>query len=80
MEKLNTIQWAVELSEAHPRTSVEGVDISVMQPERVPKNCTFIIDNVEDRWAYTRPFGLIFARNLEPAIEDWPALIKQAAA
>jgi hypothetical protein len=79
MEKLNTRQWAMSFAEAYPNTSVEGVDISLMQPKWVPKNCQFVIDDVEAEWSYSKHFDFIFGRNIEPGIEDWRALSQQAA-
>lgn len=45
---------------------------------RVPTNCRFQVDDVEQVWQYTQPFDLIHGRAMAGSIGDWDALFKQA--
>lgn len=40
-----------------------------------PPNVKFEVDDIEAPWTYSKPFDLIFARYLDGAISDWPALV-----
>lgn len=49
-----------------------GTDLSPIQPDYVPPNCRFEIDDVEDEWAFTYKFDYIHGRYLLPFIKkDW---------
>lgn len=53
-----------------------GVDIAPTQPEWVPPNCRFELDDIEQPWTWkTNSFDFIFARDLILAVRDWPRLI-----
>ncbi|MCJ1413149.1 hypothetical protein MMC19_007253 [Ptychographa xylographoides] len=66
-------------AENHPTTEVIGVDLSPVQPEWVPPNLTFEIDDIEAPWLYTpASFDFIHARFLFLAVKDFPALLEQA--
>jgi len=55
---------------------VIGTDISPVQPNFVPLNVRYEIDDVEQQWNYRQPFDFIFCRQLMFAIHDWPNLVK----
>ncbi|PGH14391.1 hypothetical protein AJ79_03033 [Helicocarpus griseus UAMH5409] len=60
---------------------VIGNDLSPIQPSMVPANLKFVVDDVEDEWAYEHePFDYIHGRFLVGAIRDWPRLMRQAFA
>jgi 2-polyprenyl-3-methyl-5-hydroxy-6-metoxy-1,4-benzoquinol methylase len=40
--------WAIEFANQYPFASVTGSDLSPIQPEYVPPNCQFEIDDAED--------------------------------
>jgi cyclopropane fatty-acyl-phospholipid synthase-like methyltransferase len=42
--------WAVEMAEKFPNAKVLGIDLSPIQPEWVPPNCRFIVDDAEESW------------------------------
>lgn len=45
----------------------------------LPPNLEFIVDDVEDEWAYeNNPLDFIHARYLAGSIRDWPRLMRQA--
>ncbi|KAK2047226.1 hypothetical protein LZ31DRAFT_611000 [Colletotrichum somersetense] len=68
-------------ADEHPSADVIGVDISPIQPEWVPSNCKFQIDDFEQEWTWpVDHFELIHARNLEGCISDVPKFFEQAFA
>ncbi|KAK7984048.1 S-adenosyl-L-methionine-dependent methyltransferase [Apiospora arundinis] len=54
--------WAIDFAEAYPSAVVIGTDLSPSQPEYVPQNCEFQIDDAEDEWVFSRPFDYIHGR------------------
>lgn len=63
----------------YPSAEVVGTDLSPIQPSWVPPNVQFQIDDAECEWTFAKDsFDLIHIRHLTGAIQDWPALIKQA--
>ncbi|KAH7118582.1 TAM domain methyltransferase [Dactylonectria estremocensis] len=71
--------WAIEFADDHPLTEVTGVDLSPIQPNMVPINCKFEIDDVEKEWTWSKPFDYIFSRMMVGSFADWDAYIKQAS-
>lgn len=54
-----------------------GTDLSPIQPDYVPPNCHFEIDDVEDEWAYSHKFDYIHGRYLLPFLKkDWSHVFK----
>ncbi|KDN66160.1 putative methyltransferase [Colletotrichum sublineola] len=73
--------WAIDFADKYPSADVIGVDISPIQPEWVPSNCKFQIDDFEQEWTWpVDHFDLIHGRNLEACISDVPKFFKQAFA
>lgn len=55
-----------------------GTDLSPIQPNWVPPNCRFEIDDAEKEWTFEQDaFDYIHARNLVCSIRNWPRLIQQ---
>ena len=49
-----------------------------IQPDWVPPNCQFEIDDIEEDWTWKKNrFDLINGRELMLAIHDWPRLLRQ---
>lgn len=69
--------WAIEFAEAHPNIQVIGTDLSPIQPDFVPPNCQFIVDNAEHDWAFDRKFDYIHSRMLTLGLHDWPRFFRQ---
>ncbi|KAK2029168.1 methyltransferase [Colletotrichum zoysiae] len=73
--------WAIDFADEYPSADVIGVDISPIQPEWVPSNCKFQIDDFEQTWTWPLDhFDLIHGRNLESCISDVPKFFEQAFA
>ncbi|UNI24839.1 hypothetical protein JDV02_010557 [Purpureocillium takamizusanense] len=68
--------WAIHVADEHPGAEVRGSDLSPIQPDMVPPNVEFFVDDVEQEWL-GQPYGFIHCRNLAGAIEDWPQLVGQ---
>ena len=67
--------WTMDFADAHPAASVVGVDLSPIQPNYVPPNCVFEIDDCEEDWTYEEnSFDFVHIRCLFGAIRDWPIL------
>jgi trans-aconitate methyltransferase len=71
--------WSIDFADEYPSTTVLGVDLSPIQPNLVPPNCSFEVDDARDPWIYDRDyFDFVYIRNLAGSIRDWPGLYKQA--
>jgi SAM-dependent methyltransferase len=62
----------------HPLSDVLGTDLSAIQPEFVPPNCHFEIDDAEDDWTFSKKFGFIHGRALLSCFEDPKSVIGKA--
>ncbi|OLN81351.1 putative transporter C11D3.18C 8 [Colletotrichum chlorophyti] len=71
--------WAIEMGDEYPGAIV-GTDLSPIQPDWVPSNVRFLIDDAEENWL--EPDGsldYVHLRNMAPSIKDWPRLFWQAS-
>ncbi|QRD85392.1 S-adenosyl-L-methionine-dependent methyltransferase [Aspergillus flavus] len=57
---------------------VIGMDLSPIQPQFVPPNARFLVDDFEDDWIYEDQFDFIHGRYLAGAVKDWRRLMTQA--
>ncbi|WPG97566.1 Hypothetical protein R9X50_00034300 [Acrodontium crateriforme] len=70
--------WAMDFADQFPTCEVTGIDLSPGQPDTVPPNLRFIIDDAEDPWMYDQPFDYIHARLMAGCFADWPHFFQQA--
>ncbi|KAJ8109272.1 hypothetical protein OPT61_g7585 [Boeremia exigua] len=70
--------WSIEFADEHPSAQVIGTDLSPIQPEQVPPNCEFLIDDCTQDWIFHSPFDFIHTRAMVAAIRDWDRLFEQA--
>ncbi|KAI8958607.1 S-adenosyl-L-methionine-dependent methyltransferase [Daldinia sp. FL1419] len=69
--------WAIEMGDAYPSANVLGVDLSPIQPQWVPPNVRFMVDDVESEWLHPlNHFDYIHSRHTIMAIKDWDQLLK----
>ncbi|AEO65257.1 uncharacterized protein THITE_2112085 [Thermothielavioides terrestris NRRL 8126] len=69
--------WAIEMGDLFPGANILGVDLSPIQPEWVPPNVRFMVDDIE--WLHPRNyFDYIHSRHTVMAIKDWPKLMRRA--
>lgn len=66
--------WAIDFANEHPESDVLGTDLSPIQPEYVPPNCRFEVDDAEDDWVYSEKFDFIHSRYMSGSISDFPAM------
>lgn len=58
---------------------VIGTDLSPIQPNLVPPNVQFEVDDCCDEWLYTpNSFDFIHVRGLYGCVADWDRFYKQA--
>ncbi|KAF5258523.1 hypothetical protein FOXYS1_10914 [Fusarium oxysporum] len=71
--------WAIDYADEHPNTAVIGTDLSAVQPDWVPPNLKFEIDDCTKPWTWNaNTFDFVHMRYLFGAIRDWTALFKEA--
>ncbi|KAL8295677.1 hypothetical protein RB600_001241 [Gaeumannomyces tritici] len=44
--------WAIEVADQLPSSIILGIDLSPIQPEYVPPNVRFMVDDVESEWLH----------------------------
>ncbi|OCK82077.1 S-adenosyl-L-methionine-dependent methyltransferase [Lepidopterella palustris CBS 459.81] len=71
--------WAIDMADQYPSANVVGTDLSPIQPEWVPPNCSFEIDDVTLEWTF-KPnfFDFIHIREMFGSIPDWDYFFEQA--
>ncbi|KAI1805107.1 S-adenosyl-L-methionine-dependent methyltransferase [Daldinia bambusicola] len=69
--------WAIEFAFQHPESYVIGTDLSPIQPEFLPENCKFEIDDAEDEWTFGEKFSYIHGRALMSCFDDPAAVVRQ---
>ncbi|KJZ69144.1 hypothetical protein HIM_11462 [Hirsutella minnesotensis 3608] len=69
-----TGKWAVDLADQDPSVTIVGLDLSPIQPEFVPPNVQFFVENVETEWSESERYDFIHLRDMSGSIKDWPSL------
>ncbi|KAF5581685.1 methyltransferase [Fusarium pseudoanthophilum] len=85
--------WAIDFADAHPETQVQhlisrftsippfwviGIDLSPIQPNFIPTNLQFQVDDLEDECTFTYPFDFIFAHMMTGSIGGFPKFLTQS--
>jgi len=71
--------WAIEMADRHPEAQVTGIDLSPIQPELVPENCAFEIDDANMKWTWPENyFDFVHVREMFGSIGDWEAFAQEA--
>ncbi|PHH85714.1 hypothetical protein CDD83_38 [Cordyceps sp. RAO-2017] len=71
--------WAIEMGDQFPSAHVLGVDLSPIQPDWLPPNVRFLVDDIESPWLYRRNhFDYIHSRHTVMAVREWPRLLRRA--
>ena len=68
----------MDFADEHPESTVLGVDLSPIQPNLVPPNCKFEVDDYEQPWTFPQKFDLIHGRMLCCCFADGKKLFQQA--
>ncbi|TGJ82673.1 hypothetical protein E0Z10_g6073 [Xylaria hypoxylon] len=70
--------WAIDFADQYPHAEVVGVDISPSQPQWIPPNLKFEIDDITLPWTYEpNSFDYIHMRWLIGAITNWNTLFSE---
>ncbi|KAF8474147.1 S-adenosyl-L-methionine-dependent methyltransferase [Kalaharituber pfeilii] len=71
--------WAIDFADRHPECQIIGNDLSPVQPEWVPPNVKFEIDDAEMPWAFSKreKFDFIHLRNMAGSFQNWDEVIRQ---
>ncbi|KAM5349833.1 hypothetical protein ACJ41O_006338 [Fusarium nematophilum] len=68
-----------EFADMFPSADVLGVDLSPIQPNFVPPNCRFEVDDINQEWTYPEDkFDLVHLRGLTGCIPDWTKFYEKA--
>ncbi|ROT36375.1 S-adenosyl-L-methionine-dependent methyltransferase [Sodiomyces alkalinus F11] len=70
--------WAMDFADEHPEAAVLGVDLSPIQPTYVPPNVIFLVDDVEEPWAYETKFDFVYTRMMTGSLANWSRFTQQA--
>ncbi|KAL0944684.1 uncharacterized protein CTRU02_202571 [Colletotrichum truncatum] len=68
--------WAIDFGKSSMHIQVIGVDLSAIQPQYLPSNCSFEIDDLEKDWRWSHPFDFIFCRAMAGSWSDFPSIIQ----
>ncbi|KAK4156098.1 S-adenosyl-L-methionine-dependent methyltransferase [Chaetomidium leptoderma] len=69
--------WCIDYADAHPGAEVIGVDLSPVQPDLVPPNCSFEVDDLEKEWTWSKRFDLITSRMMNGSFADPAAIVEK---
>ncbi|KAG8405411.1 hypothetical protein J3458_022068 [Metarhizium acridum] len=71
--------WSIDMAEALPRASVLGVDMNMIQPERIPANMEPPMEfDIESDWKpMERNWDLIHVRTLFGAVRCWEDMYRK---
>jgi trans-aconitate methyltransferase len=77
-----TGSWAVDMADEFPSAEVQGVDLSPIQPQWVPPNCKFHVDDYDGDWTYRahEAFDFIHGRALSGTSGNWAKFYRQVHA
>ncbi|KAF8476801.1 S-adenosyl-L-methionine-dependent methyltransferase [Kalaharituber pfeilii] len=71
--------WAIDFADENPQAEVIGTDISPIQPNWVPPNCKFEVEDMEETWTFpNNEFDYIHMRGMSGSFADWHWVLKQA--
>ncbi|KAL7931075.1 S-adenosyl-L-methionine-dependent methyltransferase [Trichoderma chlorosporum] len=71
--------WTIEMGDRYPSANILGIDLSPIQPDWLPPNVRFMVDDVESPWLHPRNhFDYIHSRHTVMAVRDWMKLFRRA--
>ncbi|KAI8283950.1 hypothetical protein K4K60_002333 [Colletotrichum sp. SAR11_57] len=75
-DELTISYGAIEMADFFPNAEIFGNDLSAIQPEWVPPNVRFEVDDLEDTWVGHQPYDFIFSRYMAASLADWPKYVR----
>ncbi|KAL6902883.1 S-adenosyl-L-methionine-dependent methyltransferase [Trichoderma evansii] len=71
--------WPIEMGDKYLSAHILGIDLSPIQPDWLPPNVRFMVDDVESPWLHPRNhFDYIHSRHTVMAVRDWMKLFRRA--
>ncbi|PNP44864.1 hypothetical protein TGAM01_v209980 [Trichoderma gamsii] len=71
--------WPIEMGDKYLSAHILGIDLSPIQPDWLPPNVRFMIDDVESPWLHPNShFDYIHSRHTVMAVRDWMKLFRRA--
>ncbi|KAL2019413.1 hypothetical protein VTK56DRAFT_9704 [Thermocarpiscus australiensis] len=70
--------WAIELGDKYPNARITGIDLSPIQPNFVPENVHFFVDDFEEEWVDPEnKYDFIHLRHTMHSVKDFPTLLSR---
>ncbi|KAJ5772571.1 hypothetical protein N7520_003100 [Penicillium odoratum] len=71
--------WAIDVADMYPETTVRGVDLFPPPVTWMPPNCVFEVDNALEEWTWQQPFDLVHMRIMIGSFDpsEWNKLYKR---
>ncbi|KAH7132725.1 S-adenosyl-L-methionine-dependent methyltransferase [Dactylonectria macrodidyma] len=69
--------WAIDFGDEHPDAEIIGVDLSPIQPDFIPPNVRFLIDDIDEDWDYSEPFDYIHSRMMNFSVQNWTDYLRK---
>ncbi|RDW72979.1 S-adenosyl-L-methionine-dependent methyltransferase-18 [Coleophoma cylindrospora] len=68
--------WAIDMADKYPMAEVKGLDLSLIQPAKIPPNLSFAQRDIESPWYGMEidSWDLIHMRMLNGSISSWPEI------
>ncbi|TIA50518.1 S-adenosyl-L-methionine-dependent methyltransferase [Aureobasidium pullulans] len=71
--------WAIQMADKFPEAQVTGTDLSPIQPDLVPCNCVFEIDDASLEWTWEdNHLDYVHVREMFGSIRDWDLFFSEA--
>lgn len=71
--------WAIDMADKYPDAQVTGTDLSPIQPDLVPPNCLFEVDDATLDWTWDdNHFDFVHIREMFGSISNWDAFTREA--
>ena len=71
--------WAIQMADKFPEAQVTGTDLSPIQPDLVPENCVFEIDDNSLDWTWEEnQLDYVHVREMMGSIKDWDLFCNEA--
>ncbi|KAG6012541.1 hypothetical protein E4U54_007467 [Claviceps lovelessii] len=55
-------EWAIQMGDLFPNSQIIATDLSPIQPDQVPPNVNFYVEDSSDEWDYSQTFDYIHTR------------------
>jgi ubiquinone/menaquinone biosynthesis C-methylase UbiE len=70
--------WAIDFADQFPSAEVLGIDFTPIQPDWVPPNLKFVVDDIEEEWLNGSNFDLVHLRQVFPLLKQPEKVLKNS--